>query len=183
MGEFARMVENDYGIKRKPTAMRNPQANSIIEQVHQTIGNMIRSFQIGQIEINEEDPWSGVLAATMFATRATYHTTNQATPAQLVFGRDAILNIKFDANWKLIRERKQRVINANNQKENNKRIPHQYRVGDKVLYRVDSLSKYSENPYDGPYEIVQVNTNGTVWLKMDAVTDTVNIRLLKPYQE
>jgi hypothetical protein len=31
MGEFARMVENDYGIKRKPTTMRNPQANSIIE--------------------------------------------------------------------------------------------------------------------------------------------------------
>ncbi len=183
MGEFARMVENDYGIKRKPTTTRNPQANSIIERIHQTIGNMIRSFQIGQIEINEEDPWTGVLAATMFATRATYHTTTQATPAQLVFGRDAILNIKFDANWRLIRERKQRVINTNNQKENKKRIFHQYRVGDKVLYRVDSLSKYSENPYDGPYEIVRVNTNGTVRLKMDAVTDTVNIRLLKPYRE
>jgi hypothetical protein len=116
MGEFARMVENDYGIKRKPTTTRNPQANSIIERIHQTIGNMIRSFQIGQIEINEEDPWTGVLAATMFATRATYHTTTQATPAQLVFGRDAILNIKFDANWRLIRERKQRAINTNNQK-------------------------------------------------------------------
>jgi len=183
MGEFARMVENDYGIKRKPTTTRNPQANSIIERIHQTIGNMIRSFQIGQIEINEEDPWTGVLAATMFATRATYHTTTQATPAQLVFGRDAILNIKFDANWRLIRERKQHAINTNNQKENKKRISHQYRVGDKVLYRVDSLSKYSENPYDGPYEIVRVNTNGTVRLKMDAVTDTVNIRLLKPYRE
>ena len=119
----------------------------------------------------------------MFATRATYHTTTQATPAQLVFGRDAILNIKFDANWRLIRERKQHAINTNNQKENKKRISHQYRVGDKVLYRVDSLSKYSENPYDGPYEIVRVNTNGTVRLKMDAVTDTVNIRLLKPYRE
>ena len=104
-------------------------------------------------------------------------------PAQLVFGRDAILNIKFDANWKLIRERKQLVINAKIQKENKKRILHQYWVGDKVLYHVDSLSKYSENPYDGPYEIVQVNTNGTVRLKMDAVTDTVNIRLLKPYRE
>jgi protein associated with RNAse G/E len=119
----------------------------------------------------------------MFATRATYHTTTQATPAQLVFGRDAILNTKFDANWKLIRERKQRAINKNNHKENEKRIPHEYRVGDKVLYRVDSLSKYSENQYDGPYQIVQVNTNGTVRLKMDAVTDTVNIRLLKPYRE
>lgn len=182
MGEFARMVEKDYGIKRKPTTTRNPQANSVIERIHQTIGNIIRSFQIGQIEIDEQDPWTGVLAATMFATRATYHTTTQATPTQLVFGRDAILNIKFDANWKLIRERKQRIINANNQKENKKRIPHNYRVGDKVLYRIEWVSKYNENPYEGPYEIVQVNTNGTVRLKKGAVTDTVNIRLLKPYK-
>ena len=183
MGEFARMVEKDYGIKRKPITTRNPQANSIIERIHQTIGNMIRSFQIGQIEIDEDDPFSGVLAATMFATHATYHTTTQATPTQLVFGRDAILNIKFDANWKLIRERKQRAINQNNRKENMRRIPHDYRIGDKVLYRGDSLSKFSEDQYDGPYTIVQVNTNGTVRLKMDAVTDTVNIRLLKPYRE
>ena len=55
------------------------------------------------------------------------------------------------------------------------------KVGDKVLYRIEWVSKYNENPYEGPYEIVQVNTNGTVRLKKGAVTDTVNIRLLKPY--
>ena len=53
---------------RKPMTMRNPQANSIIERIHQTIGNIIRSFQIGQLEVDEQDPWSGILAATMFAT-------------------------------------------------------------------------------------------------------------------
>jgi transposase InsO family protein len=122
MGEFARMVQKDYGIKKKPITTRNPQANSIIERVHQTIGNMIRSFQIGQIEINEQDPWSEILAATrMFATRATYHTTTQATPAQLVFGRDAILNTKFDANWKKIRKRKQQITNKNNKKRKQQR--------------------------------------------------------------
>ncbi len=183
MGEFARMVKNDYGVTKKPTTTRNPQANSIIERIHQTIGNMIRSFQMGQLVVDEADPWSGVLAATMFTTRATYHTTLQATPAQLVFGRDAILNTKFTANWELIRKRKQHLINQNNQQENSKRIAHKYQVGDKVLYRVDSLSKYNENPYEGPYQIVQLNTNGTVRLKMNAVTDTVNIRLLKPYRD
>jgi hypothetical protein len=100
-----------------------------------------------------------------------------------VFGRDAIMNTKFTANWELIRKRKQRLIDQNNQKENSKRIAHKYRVGDKVLYRIDSLSKYNENPYEGPYQIVRVNTNGTVRLKMNAVTDTVNIRLLKPYRD
>ena len=71
-----------------------------------------------------EESWNGILSAAMFALRATYHTTLQATPMQLVFGRDAILNTKFEANWKLIKERKQKLIQQNNLKENNKRIEH-----------------------------------------------------------
>ena len=63
---------------------------------------MIRTFCMHETEIDENDPWSGVLSATMFATRATLHTTLQATPSQLVFGRDAIMNIKHEANWKFI---------------------------------------------------------------------------------
>ena len=113
----------------------------------------------------------------------TYHTTLQATPAQLVFGRDAILNIQFEANWNLIRERKQRLIKRNNQRENAKRLEHKYRRGDKVLYKIKTSSKYGEDPYEGPYKILQVNDNGTVRLKMGAVTDTVNIRLIKPYRK
>ena len=95
-----------------------------------------------ETEIDENDPWSGVLSATMFATRATLHTTLQATPSQLVFGRDAIMNIKHEANWKFIRERKQKLIEQNNKKENAKRIPHDYKVGEKVLYRADPSSKF-----------------------------------------
>jgi protein associated with RNAse G/E len=144
---------------------------------------MIRSCQVGQLELDKEDPWSGILAAVMFATHATYHTTTQATPAQLVFGRDAILNTKFEADWKYIRARKQQLIDQNNFNENKKRISHQYKVGDKVLYRIDSMSKFNDNPYEGPYQIVHVYTNGTVRLKMGAVTDTVNIRLIKPYRD
>ena len=49
-----------------------------------------------------KESWDGILSAAMFALRATYHTTLQATPMQLVFGRDAILNTQFKANWKLI---------------------------------------------------------------------------------
>jgi transposase InsO family protein len=109
MREFARIVKKRLRHKIKPTTTRNPQANSIIERIHQTIQNIICSFQIGQIEIDKQDPWNGVLAAIMFATRAT--SDSNTISAQLVFGRDAILNIKFDANWELIRERKQRIIN------------------------------------------------------------------------
>ena len=118
----------------------------------------------------------------MFATRATYHMTTQTTLAQLVFGRDAILNTKLDANWRIICDQKQRAINQNNQKEDSKRISHTYKLGNVVLYRNDYITKFSQDPYDGPYNIVQVNTNGTVRLQMGAVTDTVNICLLKPHK-
>ena len=135
MGEFAMMVKNDYGVKKKPITTRNPQANSIIERIHQTIGNIIRTIQVNESEvINEKDPWLGILAATMFAVRATYHTTNQATPSQLVFGHDAIMNTKFVVDWKYICHWKQQLIQQNNCRENAKRIPHDYRIGDQVLY-------------------------------------------------
>ena len=40
------MIKNDYGIKVKPIMTRNLQANAIVERVHQTIGNMIRTFEL-----------------------------------------------------------------------------------------------------------------------------------------
>ena len=112
MAEFAKMCHNDYGLKRKPITTRNPQSNAIIERIHQNIVNIISTFDVSNIVNN--DPWSGILAATMFAVRATYHTTLQASPMQLVFGRDAILNIKHVADWEHIQKRKQLRINHNN---------------------------------------------------------------------
>ena len=56
--------------------------------------------------IVKNNPWLGILAVTMFAVRETYHTTLQASPMQLVFGRDAILNIKHVAKYEHIRKLK-----------------------------------------------------------------------------
>ena len=104
MAEFAKMCQNDYGLKRKPITTRNPRSNAIIEQIHQNIGNIIRTFDVSKIVNN--DPWSGILAATMFAVRTTYHTTLQAYPMHPVFGQDAILNINHAADWEHIRQHK-----------------------------------------------------------------------------
>ena len=67
--------------------------------------------------IVNNDPWSGILAATMFVVSATYHTTLQESPMQLVFGRDAILNIKHVSDCEHIRQHKQLQINHNNKRE------------------------------------------------------------------
>ena len=64
----------------------------------------------------------GVLSSIRRAVNSTVHTTLRATPTQLVFGRDALLNVSFQADWELIRQRKQRMINLNNARENSKRI-------------------------------------------------------------
>ena len=53
-------------------------------------------------ELDDDDPWSGILTAIMAAVRSTYSTTMQVTPMQLVFGRDAIMNIPFQADWDYI---------------------------------------------------------------------------------
>ena len=44
--------------------------------------------------LNDENPWDGILASTMFALRVMVHATMQYTPVQLVFGRDPILNTR-----------------------------------------------------------------------------------------
>ena len=40
-----------------------------------------------------------------------------------------------------------------------------------------------EAPFEGPYEIKKVNDNETVRMQVGNITDTYNIRRLKPYQE
>ena len=111
--------------------------------------------------------------------------TNQATPMQLVFGRDALMNIKFKADWKYIKQRKQEIILKNNKTENQNRIPHTYQIGDQVLLDIidTSKSKYGMNPFDGPFTVKHVNDNGTAVLQMGAVLDTWNIRNIKPYRK
>ena len=54
----------------------------------------------------------------MFDIQSMVHTTTQHTPSQLVFGRDAIININQEANWQLNKQLKQVLINKGNQKEN-----------------------------------------------------------------
>ena len=120
------MMSNDYSIKVRPITTHNPQANAILERVHQTIGNIIHTFEIQGMVLDDNNPWDGVLAATMFALRATVHTTTQYTPAQLVFGRDSILNTRHEADWQLIKTRKQNLINKGNARKNSKHLTHTY---------------------------------------------------------
>ena len=80
------MIAQDYGIKKKPITVRNPQANAIVERIHQVIANIIQMFDLEENYVEEDNPWKGILSTTAFAVRSTYHTTLKHTPGQLVFG-------------------------------------------------------------------------------------------------
>lgn len=181
--EFQELLES-YGIRPKPSTSRNPQSNGVIERVHQTLHNMLRTFDLQMQEFDPIEPWRGYLSAAAFSIRSTYHTTLKSTPAELVFGRDMIFQRSQTTNWDLIRRSKQSIINKNNKNENKKRIAHKYRVGDKVLYHRRTKNKQKhERPYDGPFTILKTYTNGTVDLQRhDRVKQRCNIRLIHPYQ-
>ena len=183
LAEFKELIEKDYGILIRPITTRNPQANAILERVHQTIGNIIRTFRVYEMVLVDENPWDGILAATMFAVQATVHTTSQYTPAQLVFGRDSILNVRHEANWKIIKERKQKLINKGNERENKNRIDYKYKEGDKVLLKNAWKTKFNQDAYSDPYKITTVQDNGTIRAKKGRVTDTYNLCNIIPFKE
>jgi hypothetical protein len=90
----------------------------MVERAHQTLHNLIRSKRVRDInDLDEHFKWQGILSAVAFAMRATVHTTLNATPSQLVFQRDAIHNIGFQADWQYIKSRKQKLIIQNNVRE------------------------------------------------------------------
>ena len=187
--EVRENVVHEWGAVQKLITSRNPQANSMVERAHQTVHNMIAIHGIkGEDDLSQYGGWQGILSAVGFAMRATVHTTMRATPAQLVFGRDAIHNIRFEADWQFIKERRQNVIRQNNKKENARRTPHTYAVGDKVKILLNKQRKHGEPRYKGPFDVTAVYDNGTVKLRMNrhragSVFQTWNIRNLYPYQD
>jgi hypothetical protein len=55
--EVQRTIKNEYGITRKLITTRNPQANAVVERVHQVIHNMIRTAGIkGKSDLDSDFP-------------------------------------------------------------------------------------------------------------------------------
>jgi hypothetical protein len=115
------------------------------------------------------------------ANKSTYHTTLQATPCQLVFGRDMIHKISSGANWDQIQKRKQDIFNKSNQKENKSRIPYEYKVGDQVLFETPGILRKLSTPRTGPYPVTNVYNNGTIRIQKGIVSERVNIRRITSF--
>ena len=67
MAEVKKMIRNDYGIKKRPITVKNLQANSILERVHQMILNILRTFKIHDME------WTFGCNDVCHKNNGTYH--------------------------------------------------------------------------------------------------------------
>ena len=56
-------------------------------------------------------------------------------------------------------------------------------MGDKILEKADHNKAKYDPEYNKPYSIVQVNNNGTLKYRKEAILDVVNIRKVYPYKE
>ena len=71
---FSDLCDN-YGLEKKTTTDYNPQANAIIERVHQVLGNALRTFELEKQDLSGEQPFEPFLTAVAYAIRSMYHTT------------------------------------------------------------------------------------------------------------
>ena len=108
-----------YGIEAVITTVTNPQANAIIERIHQVIANMLCTSNLitdaAATKFRNEEQ----LHATQWAINTTYHKTLKASPAQLVFGQDMKILTTYLVNWSAIQHCKQEVTNTANKQEKN----------------------------------------------------------------
>jgi hypothetical protein len=77
---------NSYGVKGKPTTIKNPQANAICERVHQVLGTMMRTSELDMADSVHPADIDTFIDNAVWAIRSTYQTVLKASPGAAIFG-------------------------------------------------------------------------------------------------
>ena len=178
---YFRELCDSYSIKRKPTTVKNPRANAVLERVHGVFGDMMRTAGLDMSETVNDEMVDSFIDAAAWAICSTHHTVLGMLPGAAVFGRDMLFDIPHLADWKAIGERRQHLVSQNNLRENLKRVDYDWAVGDKCLIIQDEVQRKASDINIGPWVVTTVHTNGTVKIQRDTVTERMNIRRLRPY--
>ena len=183
--EFTEMCDSN-GITHSTSTSRNPQGNSLIEAIHKTIGQVLRTVVAAknpQSKIEGERVIEETLATAMHACRcACSSSLGYNSPGALAFSRDMFLDIPLYADILALKNNRQLLVDRRLLRENAKRIRHDYAVGDQVWKKMYlGFSDKLKDTVEGPYPISQVHTNGTVTIRLNPnQTERINIRRIKP---
>ncbi len=121
----------------KPTTIKNPAANAIVECIHGTFGEQLRATIF---DANWSNDINTPIQACAFAFHVVLLAQNTYSPVQLAFGYYLIFHQKVIIDWEWIKAICTRQAIENNSKENKKRLEHEYKVGDKVPILFNSLT-------------------------------------------
>ena len=185
IGSEFQWLLNMFSIKDVQSTAKNPQSNLICERMHQTVGNVLRTYLYSNPPQNmtqAKDIIDQALATAMHAMRTTIATTLGSTPGALAFSRDMFLNIPLIADWQAIAARREQHINDNLRRANQKRRQYDYTAGQKILKKVHNPTKLGVRT-SGPYTIQHVHVNGTITIQLrQGISERINIRRVIPYR-
>jgi hypothetical protein len=177
-------VELVYGIKSKPTSIKNPTANAILECIHAVFTKMLRTAKLDMAELVNASDIDVFLSDAAFTIHSIHHTVLKASPCAAIFGQDMLFNIPFIADWKKIGEHRQRLTDLNTARENEGRIDYDYKVGQEILVWNEGILHKAESRWQkDPWTITTVHTNGTIMIQHGNKSERLNIRRVKPFGE
>jgi hypothetical protein len=135
----------DIWHERKPTSIKSPQANAILEHINAVFTKMLRTAELDMANLVKASDIDIFLSDAAWAICSIHHTVLKASPGAAIFWQDMLFDIPFIADRKKIGEHRQRLTDLNTAHENKGRIDYDYKVGQKILVRNDGiLSK--QNP-------------------------------------
>jgi len=113
------------GIEPHPTAVKNPQANSICERLHQSVAEVIRAT------VHEDPPEHRGIASTIVddalataahAARTALCSTLGLSSGALVFHRDMLLDMQVVADWESLQHKRRQTAKRNLDAANRARV-------------------------------------------------------------
>jgi hypothetical protein len=131
-------------IKRKPTTIKNPQANAICERIHQVLGTMMHTSELDMTDSFHPADIDTFINNAGWTICSTYHTVLKASPGAAIRTRYA-LGHAFIADWKQMGDYRQSQTDRSNTRENNKQVDYDYKVGDEILIRKDGILRKAES--------------------------------------
>jgi hypothetical protein len=168
----------------KPTTVKNPQANGILERVHQVLRQMLCTAELDMADSVPPNDFDVFLDNVAWEICSTNHTVLKASPGAAIFGRDMLFNILFVTDWHKIGEQRQSRTNRGNQRKNTKFIDYDYKVKDKVLLINEGILRKAASAYGKePWTISTVHTNGTIRIQHGTRMERLSIQRVQPFTD
>ncbi len=171
-----------YGVQRKPTTIKNPQANGNLECLHQVLAQMICTAQLNMAKTITPDDVDVFLDNAAWTICSTYHTVLKASPGVAIFGCNMLFNIPLIADWIKLGDYRQRQTDLNTARMNSKRVDYDYNIGNNLQLKEEGILCKAVSPCSKePWTITTVHTNRTIRIQRRTKSERLNIRRVTPF--